>query len=58
MTKKIKDGREKWKAKLVARGFEEREIGCRMEALTCSVKGLKLCLSMIKERMSGTFFRH
>ena len=48
MTKKIKDEREKRKTRLVARGFEEREIGCRMEAPTCSMEGLKLCLSVIK----------
>ena len=48
MTKMIKDGREKWKARLMARGFEEREIRCRMEAPICSMEGLKLCLRVIK----------
>ena len=48
MNKNIKEGREKGKARLVAKGFEEREIGCRMEAPTCSMEGLKLCLSVIK----------
>ena len=50
MIKKIKDKREKQKPRLVGKGFEERKIGYRMEALTCSVEGLKLCLSVIKRK--------
>ena len=48
MTKEIKQGEEKWKAKLVVRGFEGRKLTEKTEAPTCSGEGLKLCLSVIK----------
>ena len=48
LTKKIKQGEESWKARLVVRGFEERKLTERTEAPTCSGEGLKLCLSVIK----------
>ena len=49
MTKKIKQGEEMWKARLVVQGFEERKLMKRTEASTCSAEGLKLCLSVIKK---------
>ena len=48
MTKKIKNGEERWKARLVVKDFEEKKIERRTEAPTCSGEGLKICLSVIK----------
>ena len=40
MTKKIKQGEEMWKARLMVQGFEERKL---------MREGIKLCLSVIKK---------
>ena len=48
MTKKIKNREERWKARLVVRGFEEKKIEGRTESLTSSGEGLTICLSVIK----------
>ena len=42
------NGEERWKARLVVRGFEEKKIEGRTEAPMCSSEGLKICLSVIK----------
>ena len=42
ITKKVKHREERWKARLVVRGFEEKKIEGRTEAPTCSGEGLKM----------------
>ena len=49
LKEKDKDGGKMWKARLVPKGFTERfgqKYEC--EALTCSVEGLKLVLTVLK----------
>ena len=48
MTKNLNNGNERWKARLVVRGFEEKKIEGKAEAPTSSSEGLKICLSVIK----------
>src|SRR5215469_14995381 len=50
INKKIKNNEEIWKARLVARGFKEKEAGIEKEAPTCSSEGLKMVLSIILRR--------
>ena len=42
------NGEERWKARLVVRGFEEKKIEGRTEAPMCLSEGLKICLNMVK----------
>ena len=42
MTKKVKNGEERWKARPLVRGFEEKKIEGRTEGPTCSSEGLKM----------------
>ena len=50
VTEKMKEGKRICKARLVARGFEEREGKTRNDAPTCSPEVLKLCLSVMISR--------
>lgn len=47
--KKLKEGKEVWKARLVARGFKEKE-DLEKEAPTCSSESLKIVLSYINRK--------
>ena len=46
LTDKIKDGKKICKARLVARGFEERNV-IDKDAPTCAAEGLRLCLTIM-----------
>src|ERR1700755_1664326 len=48
ITEKIKDGEEKCKARLVARGFEEEGAELITESPTCSGEVLRMCLTIMK----------
>ena len=42
ITKMLKNGEERWKARLVVQGFKEKKIEGRTEAPMCSGEGLKM----------------
>lgn len=50
ITEKIKDGKKICKARLVARGFEEKGVNEGNEAPTCAAEALKVTLGVIKRK--------
>ena len=48
ITEKYKEGKKQCKARLVVRGFEEKDSNIKTDSPTCSPEVLKFCLSIMK----------